>query len=378
MTRWQAASVWLLGAAAVGLSVVGWVILFLLRTPQPGDVGWGVPGSFGLWAVAFAVSGYLIVRSAPSNRIGWLLLAAGAAAGLNNAATELWLYLTSIDSDAADLAIRGLWGWLAAIGLMVMAIMLFPDGSLPSRRWRPVLWILAITTAFFVVVVILTGGGSDESTVGDPLFVFFQFATIAGILALPVRFRRSHGIERQQMKWLAWTAGLIAVTALIVEVGLGVLWQSPLHTPGTWVLSLLPILIPVSIGIAVLRYRLYDLDLVINRTLVYSIVVVVLAVLYVAAVVFLRELVQVGDSALAVAASTLAVAALFNPLRKRVQRLVDRRFYRSRYDAQRVAQDFAARLRDEIDLEELTSDWLGVVQETVQPSSVSVWVREQP
>ena len=209
---------------------------------------------------------------------------------------------------------------------------------------------------------------------GLVLNIVFQLAVVAGFSAIVVRIRRSTGVERQQLKWLGFAAGIVIAMGVISEVVLQLMNLPDLRRLTGQILSVVILLVPASIGIAILKYRLYEIDRVINRTVVYGAVVVVLVSVYGAGVFVLRELLPLeGD--LAVAASTLAVAALFNPLRTRVQRVVDRRFYRSRYDAQRIVEEFSHRLAGEVDLAALSEDWLATVDQAVKPRTAQVWLR---
>jgi hypothetical protein len=273
-------------------------------------------------------------------------------------------------------------------------MLLFPDGKVPSRRWR-VVSVAQFTLLAGLLVSILRPGpirdyeeydnplgigalsslfgfGSHLTVVGGALLLF---ATVAPIIAVIVRFRRSRGVERLQMKWFTWA---VAVTA-VLWIGGSLLpsAQAKAIVEPVGILSMC--LAPVTIGIAVLRYRLYEIDRLISRTLVYGALTVVLGGAYVGLVLAGQALFSsfAGGSNLAIAASTLVVAALFLPARSRVQHFVDRRFYRRRYDAQRTLESFGARLREQIDLGSLERDLQGVVSETMQPAHASLWLRER-
>jgi hypothetical protein len=265
----------------------------------------------------------------------------------------------------------------------------FPDGRLPSRRWLPVAGIAGIG-ALVVVILGMLGdtlrgqnvGYRIENPIGIEGLAPVEELPVFGVLSVPliigcvgavasvvVRFRRSRGVERQQMKWFLFAAAPI-VTFPVTEYVPGIV--------SDLIFAWLLIGLPAAIGIAVLRYRLYDIDVVINRTLVYGSLTVTLALLYVGSVVLLqyasRALIG-GGSQLVIVASTLAIAALFNPLRRRIQATIDRRFYRRKYDARKTLDDFSSRLRDETDLEQLNADLLSVVRETMQPQHASLWLR---
>jgi hypothetical protein len=280
--------------------------------------------------------------------------------------------------------------------MLAFVLLLFPDGRLLSRHWRPVVW------ANLVAILLLFAWNFEPGTlenlgllrVANPfgvagaeavlytlgeigLFVVLA-VTIAGVISLVVRFRRSRGEERQQIKWFVFAAAFFCATFAVAPV----LWSFP-SSPGTdWIWPTLFLLglstIPVATGIAILRYRLYDIDLIINRTLVYGSLTTMLVALYFGGIVVLQSAFVAltgGQSTLAVVASTLLIAALFNPLRRRVQSFIDRRFYRSKYDARKTLEDFSAKLRDETNLEALNSELEGVVRQTMQPEHVSLWLR---
>jgi len=268
--------------------------------------------------------------------------------------------------------------------------MLFPDGRLPSRRWLPVAGIAGIGALVTVVLGMLGDtlrgqnvGYRIENPIGIEGLAPVEQLPIFGVLSVPliigcvgavaavvVRFRRSRGVERQQMKWFLYAAAPI-VTFPVTDYLPGIISDLVFG----WML----IGLPTAIGVAVLRYRLYDIDVVINRTLVYGALTAMLGSVYFGGVVSLQYLFRPltgQESGLAVVASTLAIAALFNPLRRRIQALIDRRFYRRKYDAVRTLEVFGARLREETDLEQLNADLLSVVRDTVQPTHVSLWLRD--
>ena len=268
-------------------------------------------------------------------------------------------------------------------------LLLTPTGSLPSPRWR---WWAIVTAA--VPVVFLLGqplllGGPDES-VTSPLavpglaglvlvtsiaaLIFSQLAILVDVASLVMRFRRARGTERQQLRWVAVAAGLLA--AAVVATVLGALTGHPALLE--WTSGLFVALLPVATGAAILRYRLYDLDRIISRTLAYGLLTVLLGGGYAAVVLGLGQLLGGRQSSLVVAGATLAVAAVFQPARRRVQALVDRRFNRRRYDAARIIEGFGARLHQQVDLDSLTVELLAVVDQTMQPTQVSLWLRPPP
>ncbi len=352
--------------------------------------------------LTYLVVGVLLVARRPSERIGWIFAGSASLMLVGASAANYWggAIVEGEPMTVAQTAAVWVSAWyfpVAFAGITIFTFLLFPTGSPPTPRWAAVGWIAGVAVIGLAVLysldekvcsaseaACLTGEaptaqnplgvlahGTVEA-VGGVFFLLESLAALAALASVVVRYRRSGGIERAQLKWFTFAA---AMMILFLAVGSVLdLLDATVEQRTVPILAAALALIPVSVGIALFRYRLYDIDRIINRTLVYGFVVGLLAAVYTGAVVAL-QLVLPERNDLAVAASTLAVAALFNPLRRRVQRFVDRRFYRSRYDAQRVVEEFSARLRDEVDVETLTADWVGVVQETVQPESVAVWVR---
>jgi hypothetical protein len=287
----------------------------------------------------------------------------------------------------------GNWAWAPGLGLLItFALLLFPNGRLPSHRWRPVAWLSATSIAIIcgpgaawswpqrgLTLLASNEEGLENAPhlvqllvqAGLPLLLLCGLASVAALL---VRFRRSRGVERQQLKWFAF-AGVITVAGLVLIVTPSQYgWIGPLNA-----LVALPILVsmPIAAGIAILRYRLYEIDRVINRTLVYGLLTVLLGVIYTGSVFGLGQLLSpaTGESALAVAASTLAVAALFRPARRRIQAVVDRRFNRRKYNTATTIQAFSTHLREQVDLDTLSAELLAVVDQTMEPTRVSLWLR---
>jgi len=308
-------------------------------------------------------------------------MVAGASAGVSLIGLGL-----GGDTAAADLGGPALWlvsAWLVSLVALCSAVVLFPSGSPPSRRW----WMqLVVLWGSGILVFFLdpdeTGGfvglpGWLDS-IAVPVDVIFQLSLVAGFFSLLVRWRRSGSVERSQLKWVAYGVALVGITALVVEMGISNLAPA-WYLPGTAVLSIAIFAVPVTMGVAMLRYRLYDIDVVINRTLVYGALTATLALVYVGVVASLqyafRALTGEG-SQLVIVTSTLGIAALFNPLRHRIQSFVDRLFYRTRYDAAKTLGTFSDKLRDETNLDELSDDLVTVVRETVRPEHVSLWLRE--
>jgi hypothetical protein len=282
--------------------------------------------------------------------------------------------------------------WAPGFSLVTFLLLLFPTGRLPSPRWKWVGWLSVASTAVVLTAIsslwpergksLLFDENSStplvpEAVLGVAGLLLFS-AIACSFVSIVVRFRRSRGIERQQLKWMAFVAGIATVLIVATEVMAAIGEQdSSLDTVFEHLLNISAAGVPIAAAIAVLRYRLYDIDVIINRTLVYGALTAVLAGTYVGLVfLFQRALAPVTqESDLAIAASTLAVAALFRPLRARIQRFIDHRFYRRKFDAQRTLEDFSSHLRDEVELSALSSRLTGVVAETMQPAHVSIWLR---
>jgi hypothetical protein len=387
------------------VSVCLWAGAVALGVSRPRVAG---VASFGsgdvvplLVLLAFVVVGTLIVTRRPGNRIGWLFCAIGLPVLLGSFATQYAVAALLAHRPAlpAGQAMAWLAGWTSVVGvsLFFYLLVLFPDGHLPSRRWRPVAWLYGGALAVGLVTAALQPGTTmvfigDLGPIRNPLG-WQQAAAVLGAIngasrlvttvLLPVgavglglRLRRSRGVARQQLKWLAY-AGAVLVGAIVVE-GL-VQWLG--HDRGALgaVLGVVLILggmlgVPVAAGVAIFRYRLYDIDRLLNRTLVYGLLTALLGGTYAGLVLALGQVLG-HSSSLVVAAATLTVAAAFQPARRRIQQVVDRRFNRRRYDAAKTIAAFSARLRQQLDLEALTAELLAVVDQTVEPTTVSLWLR---
>jgi len=370
---------------------------------------WSAGGLWGGLAYLVAVftypaAGWLLAARRPDNPIGWLLLGIGASWGFSATATYAD-YTVKLHHDLAGgpvLAVLANGCWLPAVGITgTFLLLLFPDGHLLGRRWRYVAWTSAVAMVVGVTGLILNPGplgdagypgvqnplGVDAlgSVLGVSWVAIFVVVVmmVASAASLVVRYRRARGPERQQVKWLAAAAaGVAAVYAVVVPVG-AIVDPSSQDTPA-WLsaaqtASLLSFgLIPVAIVFAVLRYRLYEIDVIIRRTLVYTALVVVLAAIYLGGVALaggvLRSLTG-GSGAIGVTLSTLLVAAGFQPLRARIQRAVDRRFYRGRYDAARTLEAFSGRLRDQVEIETVSGEVLEIVRQTLQPVHATIWLK---
>ncbi len=345
--------------------------------------------------LAFSTVGALIASRRPGNPIGWLFCSGALVWILGELALEYAVYATYTAPGAFPAVAWVGWfgGWARGMGwflIVVFLLLLFSTGRLPSPRWRPVLWAAVAGIVLFTIAAWLSPMPLDLrlTSVANPLGLKLESAlrlVEAFYLVLPllimtsgtaviVRFRGSRGEERQQLKWFAYA---VAVMTLMFA-GWFSLVLAGLAPEGRLVYALPLFGLPVAVGIAILRHRLYDIDVVINRTLVYGSLTFTLAATYVICVVALQQVFRVltgGESQLAVVASTLAIAALFGPLRRRVQSFIDRRFYRGRYDAARTLEVFSAKLRDETDLDQLNTELLAVVRDTMQPASAGFWLR---
>jgi hypothetical protein len=355
-------------------------------------------------AVSFTVIaavGALIASRVPTNAIGWMLLAVATLPALGFFSDEYARYALRTPSGsfpgASSIVWLGTWAWIPSVGFLgTFLLLLFPTGRLPSSRWRPVAWLAGLCIAAIFVGTAFAPGPVDQGLPDNPLGIsgaggfldtltaaalpFLALAIALSLLSLVLRFRRARGDERAQLKWFVF-AGILFVLEIIVEL-LSSEFEILPRIPDEISRFLFPIFImlfPISAAIAVLKYRLYDIDLVINRTLVYGLLTALLILVYVGGVVGLGAILRVAtgqdSNALGVAASTLAVAALFGPARRRIQGLIDRRFYRQKYDTARTLDAFSTRLRDQVDLEALSGELVGVVRETMQPAHVSLWLR---
>ncbi|HEX7268915.1 MAG TPA: hypothetical protein VF256_16035 [Streptosporangiaceae bacterium] len=379
-------ALWLatLGCCAAGLAVT-------LAVTRPLTVAVLVEGAAHALAfpLGYATVGLVLSLRRPANPIGWLYAAAGLVWSLAIPG-DPWLYQLVAEHRPLPLtaqlaAVFGEFNWAPATVLGVtLPALVVPDGRLRSRRWRPV----AATSVVAAVLVVVGGGLApaqlEDLPIANPFGLAGPAGAVAGLLAnvgtllwvatmvaslacVVVRFRSSRGVERQQLRWVAAgaaaaVAGLLAGAAVPQDNVLsGVLYSSVLF-------------IPLAVAVAVLRYRLWDLDRLVSRTVTYALVTALLVVPYLVIVPAAGRLVG-GSGSLAVAAATLAAAAVFQPLRRRVQDLVDRRFNRRRYDAARTVEGFATRLRDQVDLDALSAELLAVVDHTMQPAEASLWLR---
>jgi hypothetical protein len=358
-------------------------------------------GSVAGWSdlvipLAFSVPGAVIVGYRPANSIGRILCAMGLTMGLAALLGQYSDYALLTNPGSVPGGVLAAWlqnlFWFPVIGLVPLLLLLVPDGSLPSQRWRPVAWVPAVAIALVILAGAFSPGaigadprpGAPQNPVGiEPArqvlevaaavgFLVIPVVTVVALLALALRFRRAQGVERQQLKWFAYGAFVLVVGVAAVALPL---WSEAV---GKAILAAGVGCFTAGVAVAVLRYGLYEIDVIVNRTMVYGLLTVLLGLGYGGAVLILGQLVGQERSSLVVAGSTLAVAAAFQPARRRVQAGVDRRFNRRKYNAAKTVQGFSDRLRDEIDLATLSAEVLAVVDQTVEPTRVSLWLRPSP
>jgi MFS family permease len=373
-------------ARRLAWALLGVTIALLAAGPVIGLTGgepWSAEFGFIPVALAFAVVGAL-VAARTGNRLGWLFLAAAAISAVTVAANAY-----AARPATAELPGAAWVGWTFTVllgitgSLFFLTLLLFPDGRPPSPRWRIVVWVAAVGGVAEMVTSAVSDVNfssnfprlTDPVTLVAPLKEAYNLETsvqvfilLAGAVSLVVRFRRSGPVERQQLKWFMYTAAVSAPVIFVVSN----LVANPLPA-----FEIFFPLIPVAVGVAILKYRLYDIDRIISRTLAYAIVTALLAGVYAGPVLLSTQVLGLRTP-VAVAVATLIAAALFNPLRGRVQRVVDRRFNRARYDAELTVAAFASRLKDSVDLDAVRHDLAGVVTSALEPAHVSVWISRRP
>jgi hypothetical protein len=399
-TRTAAWIAWSLCAVSVALMALALALLLLSGSAAlPSELGslWGTAVQITV-DFALPILGGLIASRRPNNLIGWIVCAAAVANAMDYFADAYATYTLLAEPNSLPGGLVAAWvsNWvpMLALGLLPFFLLLFPTGRLPSRRWRPVaVFAVLVYVVLPVGYAVLPGPLITFPSVENPLgregaageivpgvgqvsaWMAFVLTSLVSLVLLVLRFRRSRREERQQIKWVAYAAALIAAYLLVDSIfGEALDPISPILSAiffgSLW----------VAIGVAILKYRLYDIDLLINRTLVYGSLTAALVALYFAGVTATQAIFgaltdQVEQPQLAIVVSTLIIAALFNPLRRRIQGFIDRRFYRRKYDARKTLEAFSAKLRDETDFDALSEDLVGVVRETMQPAHVSLWLR---
>jgi hypothetical protein len=395
--RGPAVLAWALwGLGLLGLAAVTWLDRLLRQAGLPDLVLWSGWAGEVLAILSALTVGLVLAARRPRHPVGWLLLGFGlslVAAGVSIGYSGYGLLARPGSLPGAAWVVT--WEQHAAIPTVAclgLILLLTPTGAPPSSRWR---WWFRLTAAAPLVALAcwlpqpfvepyrqvanpLAGPGLAEALL-VPAWVALAVTGLAipvGAWSLVVRFRRARGTERQQLRWLVLAATVVAVGV----VAIGGLLVAGIEAPVGWIYAVCVALLPLAIGAAILRYRLYDLDRIISRTLAWGLLTALLGLVYAAAVFVLGGLLDPGDgeSELAVAAATLAVAALFGPARRRIQQVVDRRFNRARYDAARTVAAFSARLRDQTDLDAVCADLLAVADQTMQPTRAWLWLRSGP
>jgi hypothetical protein len=384
--EFRRAAPWLLCAVSLGTMVVaGWLRWALPEVARSDGVTWLDGAVEALGFIGIPVVGALIASRLPANPLGWIWCAVGLAYGLSAAGRPL---VVGVGGPLWAAWLLESWGFVSLIGLFAFVFLLFPTGRLPTPRWR---WVAraAATTAVLLWIAMPFVSEDGDVAAGGPWALhgkagrnlaaavtagdYLVFALIlAAMASLVLRLRRAGPVERRQLTWFVY-ATLVNGVILVPEV-FGLL---PSTTFWTAVGAAAFTLLPVAVGVAILRYRLFEIDRIVSRTVSYGLLSAGLVGLYLVVVAVLRSLLDpfTGSSTLAVAGSTLAVAAAFNPARRRLQAAVDRRFDRARYDASRAVDAFAARLRDQVDLDEVTAGLRDTVVATVAPTRVAVWLR---
>ena len=372
-------------------------------TVLPSDIFSGAGGlAFLVLSLTFASVGVVVAVRVPENRIGLVFCLTGFVSIIQlftwNYA-DVGLHSHALPGTAAATVVNKVISEATA-GLLALSLLLFPDGKLPSWRWRPALWALLGGVSLLVIAGLFYPGhyaqpfasqsnplalpGVDNGLInavdlGGWMLVLVGLAL--GTAGLVIRLRRAHGVERQQLKLVLSVGALTGLVAVVLMTG----WLTAPdggitpHNPGLTGMAALGFVLtafPLAAGVAILHYRLYDIDVVIHRTLVYGVLTALLLVAYLGFVLFFQLLLRplTGGSTYAVALSTLAVATLFRPVRRRVQALVDRRLYRRKYDAQQTLESFSERLRNQVDLDELPAELMTVVIQTMQPAHASLWI----
>jgi hypothetical protein len=374
---------WSLCASSLALTVLSFLLIALiLNLNTPIYVPWL---ELTVLSVGYSVIGAIIASHLPNHPVGWICCAIGLIAAVDHFAGEYAVYALQAQPKelAGGTAMLWLqsWFWMLFIGLIVFLLLLFPTGRLPSSRWRPFAWVSVVIISAGVIYSSVISPDVRPDAPPNPIQLLVLFLGLVAAASVVVGRRGARGVERQQIKWLLYALPVLFVGEFIKFPAAYSLLE------GSWGLWIGDLVVavgglggPVAIGVAILRYHLYEIDLIINRTLVYASLTALLAIVYLIGVATIQAIFrtltgQEQQPQLAVVVSTLAIAALFNPLRGRIQSFIDRRFYRRKYDARKTLEAFSAKLRDEIDLDALSGDLVGVVRETMQPAHASLWLR---
>jgi hypothetical protein len=391
---------WSLCALSLALTALS-LLLLALNLSYPNTYIYDYWLENTIQAVSFSIIGAIIASRLPANPVGWLFCAAACTIAVECLSAEYAIYALLARPDSLPLgealAWLAFWVWIPSIGCIVLSLLLFPNGELPSSRWRWLAWLTVLLTIAGAVWVALSPGvignlGFSRNPLGieglprgyKPVnTIMSALVFVAAVSTLGLRLLRTRGIERQQIKWPAFVAVVAAGGSVLYDTAIseaiGLRW---LEWAGYAVVVAALVSFPISIGITIVRYRLYEIDTLINRTLVYALLTAILAAVYFGAVVLLQRVFvaltgEEEQPQLAIVVSTLVIAALFTPLRRRIQAFIDRRFYRKKYDARKTLEAFSAKLRDETDLDALSEDLASVVRETMQPAHVSLWLRPE-
>src|SRR5215217_3471497 len=392
-TRTAAWLAWAVCALSLALIAFSFLLIALnLSLNAPIYFYWLEPTTI---ALGYSVIGAIIASRLPNHPIGWICCAIGFMGAVEHFSGEYAVYALLAHPEALPggrvmLWLQG-WFWILMFGLIVFLLLLFPTGRLPSHRWRPFAWLSAALTLLAVILMAISPdvgldilGSSDSGRLSLPNPIGIEglpnlnrpvqtLVLALGLVAaasVVVGRRGARGVERQQIKWLLYAGAIWFVGNVLKNTVFSPLVGVSCGLGG-----------PIAIGIAILRYRLYEIDTLINRTLVYGSLTATLVALYFGGIVVLQRVFVIltgQQSTLAVVASTLAIAALFVPLRRRIQSFIDRRFYRRKYDARKTLEAFSVKLRDETNLDALSDDLVGVARRTVQPAHVSLWLRPDP
>ncbi len=394
------------GYCAVVAIATMWQIASEASTPPNSLLAILSGASYTLMPLALSALGALVISRQPHNTIGWLMLAPALATVLDAFSTPFVSNVTVPPADPSLVFLVAVWAnrisWVLGVFPLLLILLLFPTGCPPSRRWN---WlVLAVVSLQMLNLLVVSFGRqlwpfSEAWSVANPIGVIpdewvralylVLLQVILGVLAvlcaasLFVRYKHGSVVEKTQIKWIALASSIFGLLYLVTILtlaltGLGWASDDPVALAVQLPASLSLITIPVVIAIAILRHHIFDIDIIIRRTLVYSTLTITLGLLYLGCIVVSRTLIAslVGSSDVAIVASTLAIAALFFPLRRRIQNLIDKRFFRRKYDAAKVLASFGATARDETDLERLTAEMLHVVDETMQPEFVGLWLRD--